>query len=221
MSKMGVVVAAMLALCAAGAAHGEIVFMDDFEDAPLVGSGNPPGWTVFGAPLLDRGTFTGQSHSPSASVWVAVSWQSWGFGATTDAAGPYDVENDSSWLSVWMRANSDLTAPSIALTIYDSDGTQWRTADADLFQATTTWTEFRTPLSNMVMEAAGTVSGLDYENVTSFGFLAFTAGQSGENTIQFDDFGVQTIPEASTVGALGIGSMMLFLLRTRGKKRAS
>ncbi|MBN1269041.1 MAG: PEP-CTERM sorting domain-containing protein [Kiritimatiellae bacterium] len=196
----------------------DIVFMDDFENVPLVESGNPPGWTIFGAPVLDRGMYTTQNHSPSASVWVAVSWAGWGWGATTDAS-TYDVGNDETTVSCWMRANENLSAGSVAMTIFDADGTQWRTADASLFQLTTDWAQYSSQLGDMVVEAAGTTPGLDYANIVNFGFLAYTAGQTGEDIIQFDDFAVDTIPEPATLTATALG--LAFLLFRRFRQRAA
>jgi len=212
----GIVLAGAV-LAMASMAYSDVVFSDDFEGDALVVSDNPPGWTVFGSPITDKGTFTAESHSPSASVWVAVAWDAgWGWGATKNVeATAWDVTDESAWVSVWMRSTNDFTAGSVAMTIYDGDGTQWRTADGELFQLSTTWTEYRTPLSNMVIEAAGTTAGLDYTNIANFGFLAYTAGQSGDNMVQFDDFSVQTIPEAGTVGAVAVGVGVLMMLRRR------
>ncbi len=199
----------------AGGAYGNLIFNDTFENKAYVESGDPAGWQIFGAPLDDRGTVhNGQNHSPTAAVWVAFTWQSWGWGATTvsNESVRYDAYDDGTTLSLWMRANADFGAGSVALTIFDADGTQLRTADGDRFQPTTTWTEFRTPISNMVVEAAGGEAGLNHTNVVNFGFLAYTAGQSGQNQIQFDDFQVNTIPEPATLGLILGG---LALLRRR------
>lgn len=206
-------------LAAAAGAYGNLIFNDDFENKAYVESGNPDGWQIFGAPLDDRGTLhNGQNHSPTASVWVAFTWQSWGWGATTvsNEATRYDAYDNGTTLSLWMRANTDFGAGSIALTIYDADGTQLRTADADRFQPTTTWTEYQTTLSNMVVEASGSEAGLNHTNVVNFGFLAYTASQSGSNQIQFDDFQVNTIPEPATTG-LVLGGLALLGRRLRRK----
>jgi hypothetical protein len=203
------------ALLVSATATADLVFLDDFENEDVVPSGNPEGWEIFGTPLLDRGTMhNSQYHSPTAAVWVAISWQSWGWGATTvsNESTRYDVFDDQAVMSCWMRSTNNLSAASIALTIYDEDGTQWRTADANLFQLTTSWTEYNTPLSNMVIEAAGSTPGLDYTNIVKFGFLAYTAGQSGDNMVHYDDFRVDAIPEPNTMVTV-LTCAVLFLVR--------
>lgn len=217
MKKAWMIVAAWMILAAA--ARAGLVFSDDFEGKPYAETGNPEGWTIFGAPLDDRGTLhNGENHSPTAAVWVAFTWTSWGWGATTvsNEAVRYDVLNDFAEMSVWMRGTNAFAAPSVALTIYDADGTQWRTADADLFQLTANWAAYTTRLADMVVEVNGNTPGLDYANITHVGFLAFTAGQSGQNVLQYDDFRMDSIPEPSTVVALLMG---FGLLAWRARRR--
>lgn len=195
-----------------------LVFNETFENKPFVASGNPDGWSIFGAPLDDRGTLhNSANHSPTSSTWVAVSWTGWGWGATTisNEFVRYDVMNNMAEMSVWMRATNDFGAGSIALTLYDADGTQWRSSDASLFQPTTAWTEYQVTLGGMQEETAGSVPGLDYTNITSVGFLAFTSGQSGQNQLQFDDFTVTAIPEPGTMAAMGVGGLLLLAGRRR------
>lgn len=206
---------------AAGAAVGDLVFVDDFEGEPLVGSGNPAGWTIFGTPLDDRGTLhNSQYHSATAAVWVAFTWTGWGWGATTvsNETTRHDVYGDWATVGAWMRATNAFAAPSIAFTIFDADGTQWRTADFGLVQPDANWTHYETPLSSMVLEAAGAVAGLDYSNITHVGFLAFTGTQSGQNQLQFDDFAIESIPEPATVLTVAAGLLVLAFRRRRGSR---
>lgn len=206
-------VAVLLAAVPALVSVGDIVFYDDFENEPVVGSGNPDGWSIFGAPLLDRGTMhNSEFHSPTASVWVAVDWTGWGWGALTvsNEATRYNIVDDQAVVSSWFRATNEFGAASIAFSLTDADGTQWRTADADLFQPTTTWSQHTNVVGDMVVEAAGNTAGLDYENIVSVGYLAYTAGQTDGNMLQFDDFGVTAIPEPTTMAliAMGLGAFM-------------
>lgn len=220
MRRLLIVLLGFMALTAA-VSHADLVFSDTFENKPFVESGNPQGWTVFGAPLDDRGTLhNSQYHSATASVWVAFTWAGWGWGATTvsNEGTLYNVMNDSAGVSAWFRATNAFGASSIAFTIYDSDGTQWRTADASLVQPDTSWTRYETKLSNMVVEAAGLTPGLNYSNVTHFGFLAYTAGQSGQNQMQYDDFNVEAIPEPGTLAAV-IAGLALFALRRKFRRQ--
>ena len=216
MSRKTIVAGLMMGwVVAAGAG---LVFNETFESKPFVASGNPDGWSIFGAPLDDRGTLhNSANHSPTSSTWVAFSWTGWGWGATTisNEFVRYDLMNDMAEMSVWMRATNDFGVGSIALTLYDADGTQWRSSDASLFQPTTAWTEYQVTLNGMQEETAGSVAGLDYTNITSVGFLAFTAGQSGQNQIQFDDFTVTSIPEPGTLAVMGVGALLLVAGRRR------
>lgn len=205
---------ALIALVVTGPAFGRLEFADDFENNPLVASGSPEDWTVFGAPILDRGTLhNGENHSPTASVWVAVSWSSWGWGALVDSneTTRYNLSDDRATISCWMRATNDFAAGSVAFTVFDEDGTQWRTANADQFQLTTEWTQYSTSLSNMQVEAAGNTAGLDVTNIVNFGFLSYTAGQTGGNMVQFDDFEVVAVPEPSALGLIALGFSALYV----------
>ena len=208
------ILAVVLAAGWAAVAGAGLVFNETFENKPFVASGNPDGWALFGTPLDDRGTLhNGENHSPTSSTWVAFTWSGWGWGATTisNEFTRYDVMNSMGEMSVWMRATNDFGAGSIALTLYDADGTQWRSSDTNLFQPTTAWTEYRVTLGGMQEELAGSVPGLDFTNITSVGFLAFTSGQSGQNQLQFDDFTVTAIPEPGTLAAMGMGVLVLLL----------
>jgi len=198
----------------------DLVFFDDFEGQPLVGSGNPPGWIVFGNPILDKGTFTTSCHSPTAAVWVAFDWGSyWGWGAETTNQQTYTVDNYTT-LSVWMKATNDFSAQSVALYLQDGDGTQWRTRDEDRFQPTTVWTEYTSYVTNMQVESAGTVPGLDYTNIVKFGFLAYANGQSGPNQLQYDDYRVTAIPEPSTFALLATGILAASVRYRRGRRNS-
>lgn len=208
------ILASIVSLSISASTYASIIYLDDFEGESLVESGNPPGWAVFGNPIDDKGTYTTTAHSPSASVWVAFTWTGWGWGTTTDA-GDYDVGDASSSMSVWLQADSSFAAQSVALTIYDADGTQWRTADANLFQPNTSWGFYQTTLSDMVVEAAGTTPGLDFQHISQFGLLAYTAEQSGSNQMQFDDFSVQTIPEPTSMALLLLGTLLIDIVRRR------
>jgi len=218
--KKGIVVLVVLAgLMIGQVARGDVVFSDDFENDPFVASGNPQDWSIFGTPIADKGTLNNSDyHSATAAVWVAVSWTGWGWGTTTisNEATRYNVVSDAAELSGWFNATNDFGAASIAMTIYDADGTQWRTADADLYQPGTSWEKFSSPLSNMVVETAGSQAGLDYTNITHFGFLAFTAGQTGQNQLHYDDFSVTAIPEPQLIALFGLGGLLLVrVLRSR------
>jgi hypothetical protein len=220
MRKVLIVLSACLWLMAIGS-RADLVFSDTFENKAFVETGNPQGWTIFGAPLDDRGTLhNSQYHSATASVWVAFTWSGWGWGATTvsNEGTLYNVMNDSGSVSAWLRATNAFAAPSIAFTIYDSDGTQLRTPDAALHQPGASWTLYETDLSNMVVEAVGLTPGLNYSNVTHFGYLAFTAGQSGQNQIQYDDFNVEAIPEPATLALVVAAGLSLFVFR-KGRKQ--
>ena len=219
MSKWLMVMVSVWALVAMSAT-ADMVFLDDFEGEALVDGGNPSGWTLFGAPMVDRGTYTSSSHSPSASVWVAVNWDAggWGYGAVTvsNETERYNLMDESGTLSIWMRATNYFSAASVALTIFDEDGTQWRTSDSELFTPTMTWTMYSTPLSNMVMETAGAVAGMNYTNITQFGFLSFDSGQTGPNLVNFDDFQVaNSIPEPATLAIVILGAGFLARMRRR------
>ncbi len=209
--RWGVAMAALAWM--AGNSFGDIVFSDSFENQPYADSGNPQGWSIFGAPLDDRGVLNNTDfHSPTAAVWVAVTWSGWGWGATTvsNEGVRYDVLNNNASLSAWFRSTADFTAGSIAFTIFDADGTQLRMDGTNMIMPGTTWTHYEAPVNAMVTETAGNVPGLDVSNVTHFGFLAFTSGQTGQNQLQFDDFTVQSIPEPATGAflALGLGAWM-------------
>lgn len=213
MSKWLMVMAAVFTLVSVSA-PADIVFLDDFEGDALVDGGNPPDWTLFGTPMVDRGTYTAASHSPSASVWVAVNWDAggWGWGAVSasNETVRYNLMDESGTLSVWMRATNDFTTASVALTLFDEDGTQWRTSDSELFTLTTTWTLYTTPLSNMVMETIGATAGLNCTNITQFGFLSYDNGQTGPNLVNFDDFqATNAIPEPATLAILVLGAGFL------------
>ena len=211
MMSRKMLVAVMVAGWTAAAGAG-LVFNETFENKPYVASGNPDGWAIFGAPLDDRGTLHGgANHSPTSSTWVAFTWTGWGWGSTTisNEFVRYDVMNNQAEMSVLMRSTNNFGAGSIALTLHDADGTQWRSSDASLFQPTTAWSQYTVTLGSMQEETAGAVAGLDYTNITSVGFLAFTAGQSGQNQLQFDDFTVTSIPEPGTLAAMVAGAALL------------
>ena len=70
----------------------------------------------------------------------------------------------------------------------------------------------------MITESAGTIPGLDYSNVTHFGFLAFTSGQEGQNQMQFDDFTVEAIPEPATAATLLVGGALLYARLRKNRK---
>ena len=215
---MGVLGAMLLAV----QGFGDVIYSASFENEPLVESGNPSGWTIFGAPLDDRGTLqNSEYHSPTAAVWVAFTWSSWGWGVTTvsNEGVFYDIFNDGATISAWMRATNEFSASSISFTLFDADGTQLRADGTNMFSLTTSWANYQTSVGGMVTEVAGSIPGLDYSNVTHFGFLAFTSGQTWQNMVQFDDFAVQAIPEPATVASLLLGAGLLLARLKRNNRK--
>ena len=176
----------------------------------------------FGAPLDDRGTIhNSEYHSPTAAVWVAFTWSSWGWGAMTvsNEGVRYDIFNADATISAWMRATNEFSSASIAFTIFDADGTQLRADGTNMYSLTTSWAPYQATVGGLATEVAGNIPGLDYSNVTHFGFLAFTSGQTGQNLMQFDDFAVQAIPEPATSAALLLGAGLLFARWKRNNRK--
>jgi hypothetical protein len=206
---MGVLGAMLLAM----QGFGDVIYNASFENEPVVESGNPSGWTIFGTPLDDRGTMqNSQYHSPTAAVWAAFTWSGWGWGATTvsNEGVRYNIFNDDATIGAWMRATNDFSAASISFTLFDADGTQLRADGTNMFSLTSSWASYQTRVGGMITETAGNIPGLDTSNITHFGFLAFTSGQTGQNLMQFDDFTIQAIPEPATATALLIGLGIVF-----------
>ena len=200
---------------------GDVIYNASFENAALVGSGSPSNWTIFGTPIDDRGTMhNSQYHSPTASVWVAFTWSGWGWGATTvsNEGVRYNLFDGDATIGAWMRATNDFSAASISFTVFDADGTQLRADGTNMFSLTSSWANYQTQVGGMITETAGNIPGLDYSNVTHFGFLAFTSGQTGQNQMQFDDFSVQAIPEPATATAVLLGAAVLFASLRKNRK---
>ena len=161
-----------------------------------------------------------QYHSPTASVWVAFTWSGWGWGATTvsNEGVRYNLFDGDATIGAWMRATNDFSAASISFTVFDADGTQLRADGTNMFSLTSSWANYQTQVGGMITETAGNIPGLDYSNVTHFGFLAFTSGQTGQNQMQFDDFSVQAIPEPATATAVLLGAAVLFASLRKNRK---
>ena len=214
---IGVLGAMLLAL----QGWGDVIYSASYENEAPVGSGSPSGWSIFGAPIDDRGTMhNGEYHSPTASVWVAFTWSGWGWGATTvsNQGVFYNVFNDNATIGAWMRATNDFSSASISFTIFDADGTQLRSDGTNMFSLTSSWASYQARVGGMITESAGTIPGLDYSNVTHFGFLAFTSGQEGQNQMQFDDFTVEAIPEPATAATLLVGGALLYARLRKNRK---
>jgi hypothetical protein len=98
--------------------------------------------------------------------------------------GKWDLRNTE--LSVMIHA-SDFEGKMgvVGFKLIDADGSDHRTADADLFVPSDNWTEFRQPVKSVsAVEAIGEKPGLDLEHIVHYGVIFYDRGDC-ENAVTF------------------------------------
>ena len=144
-----------------------------------------------------RGQATIESASGKQAVCVAADFskEKWGFVMLHDK-GKWDLRNSE--MSVMIHA-SDFSGRLgvVGFKLIDADGSDYRTADADLFVPSDNWTEFRQPAASIsAVEAIGDQPGLDLEHIVHYGVICYDRGDC-DNVVTFfvDDLQTRTTSE--------------------------
>lgn len=197
--KAGMVIGAVLGAMAS-VSWGDLVY-DDYDALPLE-AGAPTGYYTFGAQIADVGVTDAFSVSPDQSLYVALDFSEAGWGgAVVRGVGSLDVTGGT--LSVQLRSSYDFTwGGVVAFRLTDADGSVYRTANADFFQPSTTFTLFSQSVDELTqVDEAGTVPGLDLGNITEVGLLFYDIEETTDAVVfHVDDLTV--IPEPSSLALI-------------------
>ncbi len=178
--------------------RGGLLVIDDFEQQPAAsGAGTPAGYFSFGGQLLDRGVsslFGATSGTQSAVYDIDFSAAGFGVGAAHENLS-LQLSPDT-LLSVQIRTLHDLgNTGFIAFRLEDSDGSIYRTPDANLLSATTSFQRISQSVAQLTaVDAAGSTAGLNLLEIRSVGLLFFDQGFSGTHKVIFDDL-TASVPE--------------------------
>jgi hypothetical protein len=218
MSRKTLIGMMCLTVVSACTVHGTLIFQDTYDDQEAgSGDGYPADYTFFGAGISDRGISSGDAVSSSNAAYMALDngVTTWGAGCWKVVdGGAIDLTQGS--LSIYMKRSAG-TAGGVAFKLWDGDGNEYRTADADLFSITTGWTGYTQDVSDLTHQDAGT-GPLNVTNITQYGLVFYKAG-SGTDTItyDFDDFSGTAVPEPSVAILLlgGLGACLFLRNRNR------
>ena len=211
---------------AAAVAHAD--WLDTFE-ADAVDAGAPDNYSIFGGSVADSGVTDGTSVSSPNSAFIVANLDNSAFGFAAilihDTVAPMDFTTGiNPFVSAQMSSTVDLPGSHIGFKLWDADGSEFRTADADLFPVGTSFSGIAQPLSAISQNdnaLAGT-GGLDLANIVQYGIVVFenTGSPNGLATLNTDNFqGV--VPEPSVAALFVCGSILLIGQRRRKKIAAT
>lgn len=211
MKKLCVVVVAFMMATIANAK-----WADAFDEEPT-DSGPPDNYEFFGALARDSGVTGTLSQSSPNSAFVAVELGNLAFNFAAvllrdELTAPISLP-PATRLSADIRSDVDLSgsAGHVAFHLYDADGSQWRTGNADLYAPGLSFATFAHRVSALTVQVAvGTEPGLDTENIVQYGidFYEQSGGVTGTTTFYVDNI-ASIIPEPSVAALLICGCVVL------------
>jgi len=169
------------------------VFNDTFEDDPLH-VGVPRRYKVFGDEMRGGSITIDELGDGNHCAYVEIDFEkdTWG-GLVLCNAG--DLKLRGTEISVRVRAAVDMQAMDgvVGFKLIDADGTEFRTAEKDLFSPGTTWQTFSQKARKLVpCDIKGENPKLDLGHITHYGIAFYDRGDYNEQvTIFFDDFKAQ------------------------------
>lgn len=198
-------------------------WLDTF-DSEAADSGAPDNYGVFGGGTLDSGVTATLSVSAPQSAFVVVNLDGLAFNFTSILVHDPGVAMDltGGTLSADVLANIDLssTAGNVAFHLYDADGSEWRTGNADLFAPTTTFGNFSQNVSALSEQVVvGTTPGLDTGNIVRYGLDFYDQPGAGnqDTTFNVDNLqgSVAAVPEPGTASLMLLSLLAVLRFRTR------
>ena len=154
-------------------------------------AGSPDSFSVYGTQLQQCGVTRRAKNDTPQSTFIAMDMEqdSWGVILLHDP-GQWDLSEAT--LSISCKASDNFAKKKgfVGFKVIDSDGSEYRTHDADLFRPTKKFQTFSQPISELqFVDQFGDIKGLDVENIVQYGIVMFDqADLDRSTTIYLDDF---------------------------------